>query len=329
VYVTNPRERYITKTTLVAPADGDPLQWLAFLHEAAGGDVETVAFLRLWLGYCLTGDVCEQTLVFIYGDGGSGKGVFTNTVLRILGGYGYAAPINMFAASRYEQHPTSMVDLMGRRFIIASETKRGARWADEQVKWLTGGDRITARRMRADFFSFDPTHKITIVGNHAPALDAADNAMKRRLRVVPFDQKPARQDAQLSDKLAAEAPQILNWMIDGCLEWQSLGLSNPPRIKAATDAYFDVQDLFGDWCQTCCEAGPDAIEPTERLLSSWNEYRRMHGESRENDKSLIERLRRAGFTAGDDTRAYYDGDRRRVCKGLRLRPIPSSSPTLL
>lgn len=327
-YVRNPRESYTTKTTLVAPADGEPRRWLEFLHEAAGGDGETVAFQRRWLGYCLTGDVCEQVLVFIYGDGGSGKGVFTNTMLGIVGTYGYAAPINMFAASKFDQHPTSMADLQGRRFIVASETKRGARWAEEQVKWLTGGDRITARRMRADFFTYDPTHKITIVGNHAPALDATDNAMKRRLRVVPFDQKPARQDAQLVDKLAAEAPQILNWILDGCLEWQRLGLSNPPKIKAATDAYFELQDQFGDWCRACCDTAPDAVEPTEHLLASWNNFRRNHGEPPENEKSLVERLRRAGFTAGGDTRAYCEDGRRRVGRGLRLRVASSSAPML-
>jgi putative DNA primase/helicase len=327
-YVPDPEQRYVTKTTSVAPSSGNPTLWSAFLHEATAGDAETIEFLRLWFGYCLTGDVSEQILVFIYGDGGSGKGVFVNTMLRLIGSYGYAAPINMFAASRQEQHPTSMADLMGRRFVVASETKRGARWADEQVKWLTGGDRITARRMRGDFFSYDPTHKITIVGNHAPALDATDNAMKRRLRVVPFDHKPVRQDSQLADKLAAEAPQILNWVIGGCVEWQRVGLSNPPKIRAATDAYFVVQDLFGDWCRACCDITPDAVEPTKHLLASWNSFRRDHGEPPEIEKSLVERLQRAGFTAGGDTRAYCEDGRCRVGKGLKLRVTSSAAPML-
>jgi hypothetical protein len=66
------------------------------------------------------------------------------------------------------------------------QTQKGRRWDETKIKALTGGDEITARFMRQDFFDFDPTFKLFIAGNHKPRLHTIDEAMRRRLLLVPF-----------------------------------------------------------------------------------------------------------------------------------------------
>lgn len=114
--------------------------------------------------------------------------------------------------------------LRGARFVTASETEEGRAWAESRIKSLTGGDKISARFMRQDFFTYQPAFKLTIVGNHAPVLRNVDEAARRRFNIVPFTRKPAVPDRQLEDKLRSEWPEILRWAIDGCLEWQRNGL---------------------------------------------------------------------------------------------------------
>ena len=143
--------------------------------------------------------------------------------------------------------------LRGARVVTASETEEGRQWAEARIKALTGGDRITARFMRMDNFTFLPTFKLFIVGNHKPGLRNVDDAMRRRFNLLPFLNKPVVKDLQLEESLRAEWPGILRWMIEGCLEWQRDGLAPPEIVRDATAAYFEEQNVFGEWlAETLC-----------------------------------------------------------------------------
>src|SRR5262249_27787952 len=143
----------ITKSTAVAPADAATCQrWLQFLNEATGNDPELIRFLQQWCGYSLTGVTREHALVFMYGPGGNGKSVFLNVVTGILGDYAATAAMDTFTASRNEKHPTDLAMLRGARLVTASETEQGKAWAESRIKQITGGDAISARFMRQDFF---------------------------------------------------------------------------------------------------------------------------------------------------------------------------------
>jgi putative DNA primase/helicase len=109
---------------------------------------------------------------------------------------------------------------------------------------LTGGDKITARLMRQDFFDFVPQFKLLIAGNHKPGLRSVNEAIRRRLHLVPFTITiPSEErDQQLTDKLKAEWPGILAWMVAGCLEWQRDGLAPPAVVTDATKDYLEAQD---------------------------------------------------------------------------------------
>jgi putative DNA primase/helicase len=159
--------------------------------------------------------------------------------------------------------------------VVAQETQKGRRWDETKIKALTGGDKITARFMRQDFFDFDPTFKLFITGNHKPRLHTVDETMRRRLLLVPFTVQipPAERDPHLLHKLEAERPAILRWCIDGCLEWQQIGLAPPAIVLDATDAYFADQDMLQQWLDECTEdAGPFAFIRTGQLFASWRSW---------------------------------------------------------
>ena len=289
---------HITKLTPVAPGDGLPSLWLRFLSEAAGGDDEMIAFLRRWCGYCLTGSTREHAFAFIHGPGGNGKSVFINAVSGIMGEYSATAAMETFADSRNDRHSTELAMLKGARLVTASETEQGRGWAEAKVKAITGGDPITARFMRQDNFTFQPQFKLMIAGNHAPGLRSVDDAMRRRLSILPFVVKPANPDSDLENKLRSEWPQILAWMITGCTEWQSNGLQRPDAVAGATESYFADQDLFGQWIDDRCECEPNRWEQPAPLFRSWCEYASEAGDRPGNTKDFKAVLERRGIFRG-------------------------------
>jgi putative DNA primase/helicase len=168
--------------------------------------------------------------------------------------------------------------LKGARLVSASETEEGRAWAESRIKQLTGGDPISARFMRQDFFTFEPQFKLLIVGNHAPVLRNVDEAARRRFNIIPFTHRPVSPDRHLEVKLAGEHGRILQWMIDGCLDWQANGLIRPEVVRAATDDYFDEQDVFGQWLAERCLTSGGKFEAASHLYADWQKFSEEHGE---------------------------------------------------
>jgi putative DNA primase/helicase len=158
---------YITKRAgcVVAPPGTPCPLWAAFLARVLADDRELQAFLQRYIGYCLTGCTDEHRFPFLYGTGANGKSTFMNTVARVFGDYCTNASMDTFLASNTPQHPTDLAKLHGARLVTAQETQKGRRWDEIKIKALTGGDPISARYMRADFFDYVPTFKLLIAGN--------------------------------------------------------------------------------------------------------------------------------------------------------------------
>jgi P4 family phage/plasmid primase-like protien len=295
--------RLATKVTGV-PVDqqsGHPL-WDAFLNEATNGDPELVAYLQRFAGYLLTGSTDEHVIAFVHGSGGNGKSVFLNTLHYILGDYATQAPMSTFIASKLERHPAEVAALRGARLVTASETNEGGRWNEALLKSLSGGDPITARFLYGQFFTFQPRCKLLLVGNHKPALQNVDVAMRRRFHLVPFTVRPKNPDLELTEKLRTEAPSILAWMIDGALAWQAQRLNAPEVVRAATEEYFQDEDVLGRWIAEECELAPDAQTPTQRLFEAWREWCNSRGEYPGSLKRLSQTLTDRGFQRQRDNK---------------------------
>ena len=275
----NDRADRMTKITTATPG-GDCPQWKAFLSDIAGGDVDLQAYLQRMVGYCLTGVTSAHALFFLYGTGANGKSVFANVISTILGDYAATASMDTFVETRGDRHPTDLAGLRGARFVTAIETEQGRRLNESKVKAITGGDKISARFMRQDFFEYTPQFKPVIVGNHKPAIRNIDEAMKRRMHMIPFTVTipPERRDSRLTEKLLAERDGILAWAVAGCLAWQREGLKPPASVVSATEEYFEAEDALGRWLDERCVRAPNAKSLTAELFTDWKQWAEAAGE---------------------------------------------------
>lgn len=273
---------YITLQTAVAPAPpGTPHPtWTAFLDAALNSDIELQAFLQRLVGYCLTGDVTEEVLAFLYGEGGTGKGTFLGTVVAALADYAVSVPIEVFTAGTRLNLEYYRAQMAGARLVTASETEAGATWAESQIKEMTGNEApLSGRHPYGKPFTLMPRFKIMLVGNHAPRLKARSKAMERRMRIAPFKHKPERPDHDLKAQLRHELSAILRWCIDGCLMWQRERLGTCPAVAAETGTYFEQQDHFGRWLAERCNLVPTMSEKPSKLLADFLAWAKESGEA--------------------------------------------------
>lgn len=320
----NDRADRMTKITTATPR-GECPQWRSFLSDVTGGDQNLQDYLQRMVGYALTGSTREHALFFLYGTGANGKSVFVNTLADILGDYATNAPMDTFMETRTDRHPTDMAGLRGARFVAAIETEQGKRWAESKLKNLTGGDKIAARFMRQDFFEFFPQFKLFVAGNHKPAIRNIDEAMKRRLHLIPFTitVPPEKRDKHLQQKLLAERDGILAWALEGCLAWQRLGRLDPPQLVLdATDEYFEAEDALGRWMDERCLRVGTAKSLTAELFSDWKQWAEAAGEFVGSQKRFADLL----LTRGLEKWRNGMGLRGFQGIGLKAPPTPTYTP---
>jgi putative DNA primase/helicase len=245
----------------------------------------------------MTGDVGEQVLVFALGEGANGKSTLITTVQEVAGDYAVQVPGDLLLTKKHDSHPTELTTLHGRRLAICSEIEKGRRLAEVQVKQLTGGDRITARRMREDFWQFDPSHKLIIVANHKPTVRGQDHAIWRRIRLVPFSVTiPEEQrDPDLPAKLLAEGPGILRWLVDGCLEWQRIGLAAPAAVTEATNSYRREEDQVAAFIDERCIVADTEMVAKGKLYAAYIEWAKTGGENPLTKRAFGEELIKREF----------------------------------
>jgi P4 family phage/plasmid primase-like protien len=273
------REDFITKLCAMEyDPDAACPTWETFLARVLP-DAAVRDYMRRVVGYTLSGDVSEQALFFLHGDGSNGKSTFLKTLLRLMGDYGQQANGELLMMKEGSHVPNDVAALRGSRFVATIETEEGKRMAESLVKVLTGGDRISARFFRQEWFTFDPTFKIFLAANHKPVIRNTDYAIWRRIKLVPFTEKikDEEKDPHLPEKLAAELPGILAWAVRGCLEWQESGLQEPDAVKAQTEEYRQESDQIGQFIEECCYKSYNAQARAGDLYQTyckWSEDRR-------------------------------------------------------
>ena len=312
-----PHERTdrMTKLATATPRGSCP-RWHAFLNDVTGGDTELQAYLQRVVGYTLTGATTAHALFFLYGTGANGKSVFVNTLSTILGDYATSAPMDTFMEARGDRHPTDLAGLRGARFVSSIETEQGRRWNESKLKAITGGDKISARFMRQDFFEYPPQFKLLIAGNHKPSIRNVDEAMKRRLHLIPFTVTipPDKRDGALTEKLLAERDGILAWAVEGCLQWQQVGLEPPESVVSATEEYFDEEDAIGDFLEEEGQRHEQARVAVGEVFQRWQEWAGKRGEYVGTSRWLAQQLANRGFTR---TRLHAGV---KALAGLSLKP---------
>ena len=260
--------------TKISPVDYDPRAGCdtfdAFLQRIQP-DEDNRRFIIDWLGYSLTGDANEQQLAVFHGKGGNGKGVIIRIATYIAGDYSRSTPIETFlaeASPRNASAPTpERAALPGVRMLTASEPERGAKFDEGFIKLVTGGDKLSARDLNKSQFEFLPCFKLTIMGNHRPDIRDNTEGIWRRMNLVPFDVivPRAEWDLKLDDKLKAEAPGVLNVLLDGLRNWLVNGLVRSKASERATQQYREDSDPLGRFLADCVEPD-DAARVQSTLL---------------------------------------------------------------
>jgi putative DNA primase/helicase len=252
------RMDFITKTSPVVydPNAKCPV-WDEFLAYSMEEDQEVIDFLHRFFGYCLTGLVTEQVLLFMEGTGGNGKTTALLALMHVLGDYAIQGAPGLLLAKKGESHPTEVADLEAARFVANAEVEKGKPFAEALIKQLTGSDPIRARKMRQDFYQFMPTHKLCIAANHRPIIKGNDEGIWRRVIRIPWTRKISsdKKDPFLLEKLRNEAPGILAKLVEGCLAWQKDGLRPPARVTLATDEYREEMDVLAEFMDEQCIIG--------------------------------------------------------------------------
>jgi putative DNA primase/helicase len=239
--------------TKLAPVFYDPdaraKTWLGFLKTIFNGNTDLIQFVQRATGYSLTGLTSAQVMFLLHGRGANGKSTFLETLRALLGDYAQQAPADLLMQARVNRGGATpdLARLPGARFVSAVETGEGRRLDEPLVKQITGGDRIAARRLYRDVFEFTPTHKLWLATNHLPEVRGTDEAIWRRIKLVPFTVTipEAKRDKQLLAKLRGELPGILAWAIRGCTDYLVDGLEEPDIIREATQTYRDEMDELG------------------------------------------------------------------------------------
>lgn len=264
-----------------------------FLHEVLP-DPAVRAFVQRLLGYALLGAVREHVLALFVGSGCNGKSTLLETVMAAMGDYSIAADPELLL-HRDGAHPTGQADLLGVRLAVMAETGEGRKLAPATVKRLTGGDKIRARRMRQDFFEFEPSHTLVVMTNHRPVVPGDDPAMWRRLLLVPFDVVVQKPDPTLLRRLAQDLPAVLGWLVEGYKQYADVGLAAPDAVMARTDEYRASSDALGRFLEERTHANPNDAVGARELYTAWCEWCRHNGEEIGSEMSFAEAMSRRGI----------------------------------
>ena len=272
-------------------------------------------FIQRLLGLSLEGKATAHVLPIFYGDGANGKSTLTDAVMNALGDYADAADPDLLRARTFDAHPTGVADLFGLRLALVHETDSGHQLAEGTVKRLTGGDRLKARRMREDFWSFDPSHTFVMLTNHKPGVSGTDEGIWRRLRLVPFEVviPAAERDEDLAAKLAGEAGAVLAWLVAGYLDWRKNGLAEPEKVTEATQAYRADSDPLGRFLDGECDKGSVFSARSSHLFAAYEKWCATEREDPGTPRSFGDAMKAKGFESYRSNGIHWRGI------GLRAR----------
>ena len=278
----------------------------AFINRIMQGNPNLVNYVRRFIGYCLTGETTEQTLVFFYGTGANGKTTLLTIIEQLLGDFSSTSSADLLMQRDHRGTGNDLAALRGARVASISEFNDSEQLDEARIKTLTGGDSVSCRFLYGEFFSYRPQFKIILVGNHKPRIRGRDLGIWRRIHLLPFKEQipESERDPHLVEKLRAELPGILAWAVRGCLEWQEAGLVAPDEIKNEVQEYKHSEDILSQWIEERCKVGHQFQAAPKDLLNNFQEFSNWRNLSAQKFGRM---LAEAGFEKAAGGNRYWRG----------------------
>ncbi len=252
----------------------DAPEWHQFLHEIFDGDKEIIDYMQKAVGYSLTSSTKEQVMFILHGGGRNGKSIFLETISDLMGTYANSMQATSIMIKQNTGINTDIARLKGARLVTSSEPNEGFRFDEGLIKQLTGGDKVTARKLYGEEFEFNPEFKLWLATNHKPIIRGTDDGIWRRMIVIPFNvQIPEHKvDKDLKYKLQREASGILNWAVNGCLKWQREGLKTPESIQQSVKVYRSEMDVIEAFVDECLVRDENRTVPASQVYKLYKQW---------------------------------------------------------
>jgi len=303
------REDHITKQAAVKyEAGAECPEFEKFLRKILLDNENLRGFIQRAIGYSLTGRITERCIFILHGVGRNGKSTLLEVIQAMLGDYSLRTPTEtLMVKYRGSDIPNDIARLKGARFVSASESEEGQRLAEAKIKDLTGGDTVSARFMRGEFFDFKPEFKLWLGTNHKPVIRGTDNAIWDRIRLVPFEYRVPEDEINplLPERLRGEMDGIFQWALRGCLEWQAHGLINPDEVKAAMGEYRTEMDVLASFLEDSCEMEPYLEISSKDLYAEYRKWCELNAEKMLSQKKFGMRLMERGIESKRSMKMRY------------------------
>lgn len=278
------------------PSGKKPELWLKFLDEITGEDKQLQEYIQRCLGYSLTGNTSEQCVYFLYGIGNNGKSTFLDTISDLFGGYASNTQPETIMMRKWSDNGagSDIARLKGARFVTSEEPTEGVRLNEGLIKQLTGGSKVTCRFLYGDEFEYTPEFKIWLATNHKPIVRGTDVGIWRRIKLIPFEVNIPKEkvDKNLKQKFKKEFPQILHWVVEGCMKWRKNGINEPSCVLDAVKEYKQEMDLLAGFVEECITIDYESGErvPAKELFEAYLKWARENNEYEMSSKKFFSEI---------------------------------------
>lgn len=272
------------------PDAPDPIAWLAFLDQIWETDLEAWQTLQMWFGYCLCADTRQHKIMLIVGPPRSGKGTIGRILTALLGSMNVGGPSLSSLAMNF-----GLQGLLGKPLGIISDARLSGR-ADqaaviERLLSISGEDLVPVDRKHKPSLSVRLPTRLMLLTNELPRLADPSGATASRFIVLTLTESwLGKEDHELTDKLLAELPGILNWAIDGWAELQKRGRFIQP--KSSAEAVQELEDLsspMGAFLRDRCDVGPGCSIERDALFAEWKRWCNSQGRDHPGTKATFGR----------------------------------------